>query len=107
MNRIKSYFPPHFFSFQSCNKNEKQEWQIIDIWRDARSKGIKARFKNTNIILQGGVDDVWFNTKTKELIIVDYKSQASNDDVSQDTYFQKWHHDGYKTQLNFYENLTN
>ena len=48
------------------------------------------------------MDDVWFNTKTKELIIVDYKSQASNEDVSQDTYFQKWHHDGYKTQLNFY-----
>ena len=77
----------------------------IDIWRDARSKGIKARFKDTNIILQGGVDDVWFNTKTKELIIVDYKSQASNDDVSQDTYFQKWHHDGYKTQLNFMHTL--
>ena len=47
-----------------------------------RSKGIKSRFKDTNIILQGGVDDVWFNTKTKELIIVDYKSQASNEDVS-------------------------
>ena len=84
------------------SKKEKQEWQIIDIWRDARSKGIKSRFKDTNIILQGGVDDVWFNTKTKELILVDYKSQASNEDVSQDTYFQKWHHDGYKTQLNFY-----
>ena len=35
------------------------------------------RFKDTNIILQGGVDDVWFNTKTKELIIVDSKTGIS------------------------------
>ena len=84
------------------SKKKEKEWQVIDIWRDARNKGIKSRFKNTNIFLQGGVDDVWFNTKTKELIIVDYKSQASGDEVSQDTYFQKWHHEGYKTQLNFY-----
>ena len=52
------------------SKNEKKEFRVIDIWRDARSKGIKARFKDTNIILQGGLDDVWFNTKTKKLIIV-------------------------------------
>ena len=33
------------------SKNEKKFWQVIDIWRDARSKGIKS-FKDTNIILQ-------------------------------------------------------
>ena len=39
---------------------------LLDEWRDSLHYGIKHRFKDTNIILQGGVDDVWFNTKTKE-----------------------------------------
>ena len=54
------------------NGNDKL---LIDEWRDSLHYGIKHRFKDTNIILQGGVDDVWFNTKTKELVIADYKSQ--------------------------------
>jgi len=88
------------------SKKVEKEWQIIDIWRDAINHGLKHRFKDTNIILQGGVDDVWFNTKTKELIIVDYKSQASSKEVSQDTYFSKGgFHGSYKTQLNFYAYL--
>ena len=88
------------------SKKIEKEWQVIDIWRDAINHGLRYRFKDTNIILQGGVDDVWFNTKTKELIIVDYKSQASPKEVSQDTYFPKGgFHDSYKTQLNFYAYL--
>ena len=88
------------------SKKEVKEWQVIDVWRDAINHGLRHRFKDTNIILQGGVDDVWFNTKTKELLIVDYKSQASTKEVSQDTYFPKGgFHDSYKTQLNFYAYL--
>ena len=29
----------------------------------------KINFKDTNIILSGGVDDIWIDTKTNELII--------------------------------------
>ena len=58
------------------------------------------------MIIGGGLDDVWFNTKTEELIVVDYKSQASTKEVSQATYFPKGgFHDSYKTQLNFYAYL--
>ena len=77
----------------------------IDKWRDSLHHGLKARFKKTNIILKGGVDDIWFNTKTKELIIADYKSQQSNYEVSQETYFKSPYKDGYKKQLEFYAYL--
>ena len=88
------------------SKKEEKEWQIIDVWRESKTQGLKYKFKNTNIILQGGIDDVWFNTKTKELIVVDYKSQASPKKVSQDTYFDKsGYHGSYKTQLDFYAYL--
>ena len=88
------------------SKKEEKEWQVIDVWREAKNHGLKHKFKDTNIILQGGVDDVWFETKTEELIVVEYKSQASTKEVSQATYFPKGgFHDSYKTQLNFYAYL--
>ena len=68
------------------SRKEKKKWEVIDVWRDSINHGLKRRFQKTKIILQGGIDDVWFNTKTKELIVVDYKSQANPKEVSQDTY---------------------
>ena len=64
--------------------------------------GIKHRFKDTNIILQGGVDDIWFNTKSKELVIADYKSQHKKEGVSQETYFEDPYKEGYQRQLDYY-----
>ena len=77
----------------------------IDKWRNSLSGGLKYRFKDTNIILQGGLDDVWFNTKTEELIVADYKSQQKNEEVSQETYFNGAYKEGYKRQLDFYAYL--
>ena len=48
----------------------------IDDWRNSLHKGLMLRHKDTNIILTGGVDDIWQHKITKELIVVDYKSQA-------------------------------
>jgi len=77
----------------------------INKWRDSLHHGLQARFKDTNIILKGGIDDVWINTKTDELIVADYKSQQSNYGVSQSTYFNSPYKDGYKKQLDFYAYL--
>ena len=74
---------------------------LIEEWRDSLHYGIKHRFKDTNIILQGGVDDVWFNTKTKELVIADYKSQHKKE-ISQETYFNDPYKEGYKRQIDYY-----
>lgn len=97
----------HIVPFKSKTiKNKKGEDVLeIDVWRNSLSGGIQHRFKKSNIILKGGVDDIWFNTKTEELIIVDYKSQQSDYEVTQDNYFNKKHTDSYKRQLDFYAYL--
>ena len=77
----------------------------IDIWRDSLHGGLELRFKDTNIILKGGIDDVWFNTKTEEVIVADYKSQEDQKGVSQDTYFESPYKEGYMRQLDFYAYL--
>ena len=87
------------------SKNKNVIKKVIDIWRDSLHAGIKSRFKDTNIILKGGVDDVWFNKKTEELIIADYKSQEDQKEVNQDNYFESPYKKGYKRQLDFYAYL--
>jgi len=74
----------------------------MDQWRDSLRHGIKTRHKDTNIILQGGVDDLWIDTKTEEIIVVDYKSQAKNDEVVAWKYLSNVFHQGYKRQMDFY-----
>ena len=74
-------------------------------WRDSLRHGLMARFKSTNIILTGGVDDIWLNTKNNKLIIVDYKSQAKNIEITDDNYLSDVYHKGYKLQMDFYAYL--
>ena len=77
----------------------------IEHWRNSLSGGLQVRFKDTNIILQGGVDDVWFNTDTEEIVVADYKSQQKNEEVTQENYFRGAYKEGYKRQLDFYAYL--
>jgi len=79
----------------------------MDAWRDALRRGIIQKFEDTNIILTGGVDDIWLDTKTKELIVVDYKSQASLNEVEPISYLSNAYHEGYKLQMDFYNYLLN
>ena len=81
--------------------------ESMDKWRDSMHHGLMARYKDSNIILSGGVDDIWLNTKTDELIVVDYKSQASDTLVTAENYFDSPYHDGYKIQMDFYNYLLN
>lgn len=75
----------------------------LEKWRDSIHHGLKIRFKDTNIILSGGIDDVMQNTKNKKLIVVDYKSQAKKkEDLNTTAYLKDVYHEGYKTQLDFY-----
>ena len=39
-------------------------------------KGVFTRYEETNLKIGGGLDDVWLNTKTGKLHIVDYKSTS-------------------------------
>lgn len=69
----------------------------IDDWRDSLHKGITFHHEKTNLIISGGIDDLWINDK-KELIIVDYKATSKADAVTIDAPWQQ----GYRRQMDIY-----
>jgi len=71
----------------------------LDEWRDSLHKGITFLHEPTNLLITGGVDDIWIDNKTKELIIVDYKATSKNGEVSLDADWQI----GYKRQMEIYQ----
>lgn len=70
----------------------------MDEWRDSLRRGIQYLHPGTNLLLTGGVDDVWVNPKG-ELIIVDYKATSKKDEVNLDAEWQG----GYKRQMEIYQ----
>jgi len=69
-------------------------------WRDDhyQFKGASTIHKPTNLEICGIIDDVWVNKK-EELLIVDYKSTSTSQEISlEDEYKQ-----GYKKQLEVYQ----
>lgn len=68
-------------------------------WRDALHGGIQFSVVGTNLIISGGIDDVWTDLKTNELFIVDYKATAKSGSVSLDADWQI----GYKRQAEIYQ----
>lgn len=70
----------------------------IDEWRDSLHAGITARIDGTNVIVTGGVDDMWI-TPSGEYIVVDYKATSKDDEVTLDADWQI----GYKRQMEIYQ----
>lgn len=70
----------------------------IDEWRDSLHSGITTRIEGTNVVITGGVDDVWV-TPDGEYIIVDYKATSKDGEVTLDSDWQ----DGYKRQMEIYQ----
>jgi CRISPR/Cas system-associated exonuclease Cas4 (RecB family) len=70
----------------------------MDEWRDSLRRGITYPFPDTDLIITGGVDDVWVNPE-EELIIVDYKATAKTGEVNLDAEWQI----GYKRQMEIYQ----
>lgn len=77
----------------------------MDKWRNSLSGGISYEDKDTNLILHGGVDDVWFNKDTEELVVVDYKAQSKSGTVETQTYLDDKYHQGYKRQMDIYVHI--
>lgn len=76
--------------------------QDLELWRDSLHHGLQYQIPGSNIMLHGGIDDVWVNQSSGEVIIVDYKSQASLIPVTTDFYLAGRYHQGYKIQMDFY-----
>ncbi len=69
----------------------------LNMWRDP-FKGIVYLHEETNLLITGGIDDVWINP-FGELHIVDYKATAKAEEVNLDADWQI----GYKRQMEIYQ----
>lgn len=70
----------------------------IEKWRDALRAGIRYHHEPTNLLITGGIDDVWVNPDG-ELIIVDYKATAKKGEINLDAEWQN----SYKRQMEVYQ----
>lgn len=67
-------------------------------WRDSRTRGITFPFPGTNLLITGGIDDIWMK-RGGELIVVDFKATSKAGEVTLDAPWQ----DGYKRQMEVYQ----
>ncbi len=77
----------------------------FELWTQSLHFGAAGRFntvhEETNLKVGGGLDDVWLNTQTGQVHIVDYKStsqKSSNKTITLDD----WWKASYKRQMDFY-----
>lgn len=52
-----------------------------------------------NIVVTGGIDDIWVDMTTADLVVVDFKATSKKEEVSLDAQWQ----DGYKRQMEIYQ----
>ncbi|OGG68384.1 hypothetical protein A3H77_01375 [Candidatus Kaiserbacteria bacterium RIFCSPLOWO2_02_FULL_56_11] len=69
----------------------------LDEWRE-NFKGIRYLHETTNLLVTGAIDDVWEDTVTGELFIVDYKATSKNKTITEDDLY-----DSYKQQMEIYQ----
>lgn len=69
----------------------------LEKWR-ANFVGVSFVHPQTNLEIFGAVDDVWIN-KNNELIIVDYKSTSTQEEISLESEYKQ----GYKRQMEIYQ----
>lgn len=70
----------------------------LDKWRDSLRRGISFHHLETNLVISGGVDDIWQDSEGW-LNIVDYKATSKNGEVNLDADWQI----GYKRQMEMYQ----
>lgn len=71
---------------------------MMDEWR-ANFKGVQCAYFPADFLVTGAVDDLWFDEKTGEVIVVDYKSTSKPTKVNLDAEWQN----GYKRQMEIYQ----
>ena len=77
----------------------------IDHWRNSLKGGISYEDKDTNLIIHGGVDDIWFDTQSEELVVADYKAQSSSAPLEPELYLESPYRQGYKRQMDIYVHI--
>ena len=77
----------------------------FELWTQSLHFGAEGRFNTihteTNLKVGGGLDDVWLNTKTGQVHVVDYKS-TSQKSAGKKITLEDWWKVAYKRQMDFY-----
>jgi len=71
----------------------------LGAWRDSLKRGVQYLHEPTNLLIRGGVDDVWQSGDKKELIVVDYKATSTPKEISLDDHWKE----AYKRQMEVYQ----
>jgi CRISPR/Cas system-associated exonuclease Cas4 (RecB family) len=77
----------------------------LDVWRNSLKGGISYLDEKTNLIIHGGIDDIWFDLDTKKIIVVDYKAQSTIYPVLTQSYLSSEWHLSYKLQMDIYVHI--
>ena len=79
----------------------------FELWTKSLQLGLRTFHEPSNLIIGGGLDDVWHDLKTDEIFVVDYKSTAGrkNDEgtaLNQITLVGAYK-ESYKKQMDMYQ----
>ena len=77
----------------------------LEMWRNSLKGGISYLDEKTNLIIYGGIDDLWLDLKEKKIVVVDYKAQSSNYPVTVSSYLNSEWHLSYKLQMDIYVHI--
>ena len=89
---------PHPYMSEIGKNLIPYQHEELDKWR-ANFTGVQYHHQESDLLLTGAVDDVWFDLDTEELIVVDYKATSSKDEVNLEKDWQI----SYKRQMEFYQ----
>ncbi len=89
---------PHPIMLDNQIKAIPYTHEKLDDWRDTFN-GVQHVHEPTNLLVFGGVDDLWVDDATGEVIVVDYKATSKDKEVTIDSGWQI----SYKRQLEVYQ----
>ena len=78
------------------------EHEDLDTWRNSLKGGIGYEDEETNLFIHGGIDDLWFDLDSEQVVVADYKAQSSAIPIEKKSYLGSIYHQSYKIQMEIY-----
>jgi hypothetical protein len=107
-DRYRGFAPHPFMIHHGLGDLRPFEHPDLERWKNSLHFGFGDSYfsvihKETNIRFGGGLDDVWENTETGELHIVDYKSTSNQASDPKPVSLDGSWKDGYKRRIDMYQ----
>ena len=62
------------------------EHEDLDTWRNSLKGGIGYEDEETNLFIHGGIDDLWYDLDSQQVVVADYKAQSSAIPIEKKSY---------------------